>query len=259
MATGRTLSRWTRFYMNGYDLSGDARSVGPLTHDHELEEMEALNWSIKGAYPGYAVIGIGAINAILNMDGSIQIHDLFATPGSNYAVMIPIGIQAEPAQGDPVFLAQINELTYTLDVAINSIAINIATGSKPTTTSLNHKKPWGNLLRAKAATTAVNSAVGIDDNGAASAYGGFLMYQVFAGNGTATIKVQDAAVNADGSFADLSGATSGSISCATPSAAIVQLGTTATVRQFLRWQIVLGTATTVTFALAFVRSLAHNV
>jgi hypothetical protein len=80
------------------------------------------------------------------------------------------------------------------------------------------------------------------------------MYQVFAGNGTATLKVQDAATNTNPSFADLSGATSGSVNCATPSAGVVAISTTATVRQYLRWQIVFGTATTVTFALAFVRA-----
>lgn len=259
MATGRTHSRWTRFYMNGYDLSGDARSVGPLAHTQDVEEMEGLNWAVKGAMPSQSMIGIGSVNAILSADGVDEMHDLFATPSSNYPVMIPVGIRAEPAAGDPVFQAQINELAYLLDVATASITVNLNFGNKPASTLLNHSKPWGVLLRAKAAATAANTAVGIDDNGAASAYGGVMCYQVFAGNGTATITVQDGEANENASFGNLTGATSGAIDCSTPSAGIIQTATNAAVKRYLRWQIALGTATTVTFALSFVRSAAHNI
>ena len=80
------------------------------------------------------------------------------------------------------------------------------------------------------------------------------MYQVFAGDGTATISVEDATTNSDANFAALTGATSGEIDFSTPTAGIVAIGRTATVRRYLRWQISLNTATTVTFALAFVRA-----
>lgn len=260
MATGRTLARWTRFYLNGYDLSGDTRSLGPLAHAQEVEEMEALSWSVKGGLPGHNMVSIGTVNAILSMDGVDEIHDLFNSPGSDYPVMIPMGIRAEPAAGDPAFIAQLNQLSYTLDVATNSMTVSIETGGKPTTTALNHKKPWGVLLHAKAAATAVNDSTGIDDNGASSSYGGVMCYQCFFSDGTATIKVQHADTNEDGSFADLTGATSGVVDFDSSSGAgIVQTATNLTVNRYLRWQIVLGTATTATFALAFVRSSAHNV
>jgi len=113
-------------------------------------------------------------------------------------------------------------------------------------------RPFGVLLRPKTATVAVNTAVGVDDELAATAAGGFMCYQVTAGNGTATLKVQDAAVNTDGSFADITGVTSGSINCAVVQHGIIA-STTLTVRRYLRWQIVFGAATTVTLALAFTR------
>jgi len=262
MATGRTLSRWTRLYLNGHDLSGDARAVGPLVHGQEIEEMEALNWQVKGGLPNQEQIGIGSINAILSANGADDIHDVFATPGQECTVMIPVGMRAEPAAGDPAFLALINQLNYNLDIGINNITIGIDTGARPVNIPLSHTKPWGVLLHAKAAKTEANAAVGIDDNGAASANGGYLMFQIFAaaGSGTVIVKVQDAATNSDGSFSDLSGATSGEIAHTDiPTAGIVQIGTTATVRRYLRWQIVLDGITSVTFALAFVRSHAHNV
>jgi len=133
------------------------------------------------------------------------------------------------------------------------MAVNIPFGAWDVANLIDYEKPWGVLVHANGAETAVNSAAGIDDRGAATAACGYLVYQVFAGNGTATVKVQDAAINSDGSFSDLSGATSGVTDFSTPAAGIVAIGTTATVRQYLRWQIVLGTATTVTFALSFCR------
>ncbi|MEM5769850.1 MAG: hypothetical protein AAGU32_16410 [Bacillota bacterium] len=257
MSTGRTVSRWGRIYVAGRDLSGDTRSIGPLGMMQETEDMEGLDWAVKAGLPGQSIITIGALNSMLNSDGAAQMHDLFNTPGSNYAVMIPIGIRAAPAQGDPVFCAQVNELGYTGEVGLNSLAMNLNFGGKPASLALNHKKPWGTLLRPKLATAGPNSSAGGVDNGAASAFGGFFMYQVFAGDGTAILSVDDSANGSD--YAALSGATSGSIDCSTPKAGIIQLATNAAVRQHLRWQLELETATTVTAAWAFVRSSSHNV
>jgi len=129
-----------------------------------------------------------------------------------------------------------------------------------TATTLAYPNPWGHLLRSTAAAvTAVNSSTGIDDDGitaAATAFGGYMLYQVIAGDGTATIKVQHAAANLDGSFADLGGCTTGVIDCSTPKYGIVATtAKTTTVNRYLRWQVVLGTASTLTFALAFHRAL----
>ena len=261
MSTGRTLARWARMYVNGYDLSGDIRTIGPLAHLTDIEEMEGLDWEIKGGLPGTTTISVGALNSMLNSDGTTKMHDLFNAPGSNYPVMVPIGIRAAPAQGDPCFCAQVNELGYAGEIAINSMALNLTFGGKPATTVLNHKKPWGVLLHAKAAKTAANTAAGADGL-ASSAYGGFMMYQIFAvsGTGTVEIKVQEADTNSNANFADLTGATSGAIAhTATPTGGIVQLAITAAVKRYLRWQIELTGITSVTFALGFVRSQAHNV
>ncbi len=122
---------------------------------------------------------------------------------------------------------------------------------------ISYHNPWGSLVHALAAETAVNSAIGYDDGaGGQTTKGGWMMYQITAveGTGNVTTKIQDAATNTNPSFADLSGATSGAIAnTAVPASGVVALAITATVRQFLRWQIVLSGITSVTFALAFVR------
>ena len=72
---------------------------------------------------------------------------------------------------------------------------------------------------------------------------------------TATIKLQHSNTNVDGDFGDLAGATSGVINCVGGGVSgIAQTTVTETVERYTRWQIVLGTATSVTFALAFIRA-----
>ena len=170
--------------------------------------------------------------------------------------MVAVGIQAEPAQGDPVFMGQFEQKGFGKEIN-TGVYLNIPfEQSSIRGTTLAYDNPWGRLLRPKTATTAANTAVGIDDYGAATAFGGYMTYQVFAGNGTATIKVQHAAANNDGSFADLGGATSGEIDCSAVKYGIVATtARTTAVNQYLRWQIALGTATSVTFALGFHRAL----
>lgn len=255
MATGRTTDNNIRFYADGYDWSGMTRSVGPLIWTFDEGDQTCLTDGVKNVLLGQPMVGVGTLNGVFDNTATTGLHILASGAGVMRTVMVPIGIRAAPAQGDPVYMGEFEQKDYmgvTGSVATYA-TVAFAQSSARASTFL-YDKPWGWLLHAKGAETAVNTAVGIDDNGAATAFGGYLVYQVFAGNGTATIKVQDAATNSNGSFSDLSGATSGSIDCSTPKYGRVAIGRTATVRQYLRWQIVFGTATTVTFALAFVRA-----
>lgn len=255
MATGRTVARWARVYADGYDLSGYARSVGPLSQEYGAAIGAALADEIKGAMLGQGTLSIGALNGFFDNTATSGLHVIANGAGVRRVVMIPLGVRAAPAQGDPAFCGEYEQLGYHAVEQDGYVTANIPFGNADANAAhLAHLKAWGTLLHAKAAKTAVNSSAGVDDYGAATTRGGFLCYQAFASDGTATIKVQDAATNSDGSFSDLSGATSGSIDpSVTPKSGIVAIAPTATVRQFLRWQIVLGTATTITFALAFVR------
>lgn len=246
----RTVGRWTRFYASGYDLSGDVMDVGALAWDHPVEEVAGLNWEVNGGLPDAPVIGVGPLNTILNAQASAALHNVLATQAT-YEVMVPVGMRAAPAAGVPVFAGCFEQLAYrsapgrsmttiTLDFAHSALA------------GQAYGKPWGVLLHAAGNETAVNSAAGVDGLAATSA-GGYMAYQVFAGagSGSVVVKVQDSADN--NSWADLSGATVSLAHTAIPAGGRVQIGTTATVRRYLRWQIVFTGMTGVNFALAFMR------
>ncbi len=255
MATGRTVGqRYTRCYVDGYDMSGYARSVGELQWGFNQNEIACLSDSIVGAYPGQCNIAIGDINGVLaTTTGSVGMHDIFKSASDAVRdVMIPLGIRAAPAEGNPVFCAQVAQNAYNGSIADEVITINMELGSWDERGDTKaYANPWGWLIHANGAETAVNTGTADYTYGAQTTAGGYMMYQVFPGStGTVTIKVQD---STGGAFSDL--VSSGELTQveATGQSGIAALGTGVTVDTELRWQIVLGTATTTTFALSFVR------
>lgn len=247
----RTHQKHTRVYSNGVDISGYSRSIGSLAWVFDAEPDAAFTDEAKNILIGQCDIQAGPINAFLDNDTA----GLFANSARGTKnLMIAIGANAAPTTGDPVFAWTFEDTGYTSEQGGGFVAANLPVMTSYAST-LTYKRPWGNLLHAKAAETAVNTGTGINDYGASSALGGIFVYQLFSSNGTVTLKVQDAATNLNASFSDLSGATSGSITAASsPASGMVALSTTATVRQYLRWQLVFGTATTATFACAFIRN-----
>jgi len=257
----RTHNRHIRAYLDGVDVSGYARQVGALNWTFDAEADAALTDEVKNILIGKCDIQAGPINAFLDNDAA----GLFALAGAGTLdhgtrnLMVPIGANAAPAQGDHVFAWKFEQVAYAAEQGSGFVAVNLPLGGASYAGVLNYKKPWGRLLYAKAARTSAsgaNTAIGIDDYGAGPpSLGGIFIYHLFSSNGTVTLKAQEADTNLDGSFADLTGATSGSIDASvTPKHNMVALSPTAAIKRYLRWQIVFGTATTCTFVQAFIRN-----
>jgi len=120
---------------------------------------------------------------------------------------------------------------------------------------LNYARPWGVLLHALAAETAANTAAGLDQ-AAGTTKGGYMMYHITAAAGTGAktgaIKVQHSTTtNDDAEFSDL--LSSGTLNCAAGLSGVVALAKTATVGRYIRFQTSFTLATSITYALAFVR------
>ncbi|MFH0938244.1 MAG: hypothetical protein V1899_03050 [Planctomycetota bacterium] len=257
MATGRIREQDRRFYVDGVDLSGHTRKTGDLKWEHVVPVDAAWTDAVKAAIAiGQASLGIGTFNGFFDNTATSGLHTVMNGAGVKRVVMIPQGVRGAPAQGDPVYCGEFEQLDYKAQVDNNIIVASIPFGEVDAiAAAINYTKPWGKLLHAKGNETAVNSAIGIDDV-AQSTAGGFMCWQIFSvtGTGSVTLTVQDAATNTDVSFANVSGLTSGAIAhTAVPSAGIIALATTATIRQFTRWQISFSTITGCNFALAFIR------
>ena len=249
----RTHLKHVRAYVDGYDFSGYERAVSAMGWTYTTSPDAALSDEAKNIVLGRPSITLASLNGFLDNDTAGQ----FAVTSAGYGtrnIAIAIGNRAAPAQGDPVFAWKFEQTSYGVEGGEGFVAANLMLGDASYSSTLTYSKPWGYLLHAKGAETAVNTAIGIDDYGAQTTAGGIFIYHLLTSNGTVTLKAQDASTNSNGSFADLSGATSGSITAAsTPTSGMVALSTSATVKRYLRWQLVFGTATTATFVMAFIR------
>lgn len=248
---GRFDKRFIRYYQDGYDLSGDVESIGELAWDYTHSPKACLNWEIMGGLNGAPTIGMGAINGVFNTDAAGW-HSVALAQGQK-RVMLPFGALAEPVMGDIVWGGVFNQSDYKTQPG-DSLTTFTAAYNNVKAAAHAYAKPWGVLLSAKSSKTAAYTGAGVD-NGAASAAGGWLMYQIFSitGTGTVTISVDDSTDNT--TYGALSGATSGAIATASaPIAGIVELAKTAAVKRYIRPQIAFGgSATACVYALAFFR------
>ncbi len=260
MTVGRTLEKYTRVYMDGFDVSGYGRTIGPLEVTYEEVDLTAqMSDAVRGFMRGRAHANLGIFNAVFDNTATTGLHTVLKTAGGERVVLVAKGQLAVPAAGDVVFGGAFVQKAYTplddggaLTVSIPFMGWSVAADT------LAYANPCGLLLHANTAVTGANATAdeGIDNpTGGATTKGGFFMYQVTAGeggDGTATLSVDDSADNS--AWTALSGATSGEIDCSdNPAGGIVALGTAATVRQYLRWQISLNGATSVTAVWAFMR------
>jgi len=251
MATGRTINKYSRVLVDGYDMSGDARSIGPLACTFAEGVDDPLNDAITGVWPGQATISPGTLNAIFDNTTDTGIFDVLGTPSGDRDVMIPIGVQAIPAEGDPVFCGQFIQNDFIVAPEALPTTATVKFGQTISgATHINYEIPWGTLLHENSAETSSNTATS-GETASESTKGGWMMYQVLAGDGNATILVEDSSTLVDGNFGSL--LTSGLIDCTSPISGVVALANTATVKAYTRWQLTLGSANTVTFALAFMR------
>jgi len=210
---------------------------------------------ISGVLPGTPDVTLGPISGFLD-NTTNHLHALALAASSAQVITVAVGMGAAPAQGDFSFSHSPEFLKYQAHDVGGGSFVSIEVGKHSARATPNpFSDPWGVILDpGLVAKTAVNAAIGVDDFGAATNFGGYQVAQILAGNGTATIKTQHASTNSGGSFVDLAGATTGVVSCSTPSALINPTARLVTVNRFLRWQVVFGTATTVTFMLSFVRA-----
>jgi len=264
MATGRTASRWTRVYIDGYDLSGVSRTIGPLDSTFDEAEMTSMLDEVKTYLPNHPNLNVGTLNAIFDSTtvlGSVAVANV---TGTKRVVSVAKGIRAVPAAGDPIFCGEFMQSAYNI-IGEDGVFINIPfAGWAANATHRAYPVAWGKMLHANTAETAVNTADAgvISETGAATAFGGYMVYHVTAAVGapgtTARIYVQDSVDEDNANYTDLAGCDTGLIDVGTaPVAGVVATTTNVTaVKLYTRWQIELGTATSVTFVLGFMRGIS---
>ena len=256
----RTTIQHVDFYADGYNLTGYGRTVGPLVWEFEEVELTAgMGDAVKGYLPGGCTIGGLTYNVVLEDTATVGSHARLSVPGGEDVVMIPFGMQAAVAIGDPVYVGQFERLSYHAVEEGKAVMANAVYGAVDPDAVMLYNKPWGLMAHELAAETAANAGTTDSvDNAVQTTAGGYIVWQVTAAGGagamTAEIKLQHSNTNVNLDFVDLAGATSGVIDCVGGGVSgIAQCAIGATVERYTRWQLDLTLANSVTFALAFVR------
>jgi hypothetical protein len=238
-------------------MSGYSRSFGPLSCTFDEGIDDAVTLPVKQTYPGNATVGMGTLNGLFDNTATTGIHAHLKAVGMSRNVLIAAGIQATPINNDPAFMGQFSQTGYEAGASENPITLSIPfANTSGVAANLNYARPWGILLHALAAETAANTAIGLDQL-ADTTKGGYMMYHVTAaagtGNMTGAIKVQHSTTtNDDAEFSDLlSSGTKNFVGGGV--SGVVALAKNATVGQFIRFQTAFTLATSITYALAFVR------
>jgi hypothetical protein len=255
MATGRTLTDYERLYIDGFDQSGYVMDTGEQGIEFQEFDTLCLSDAITGALLGKPAVTFGPVNGVFDNTATSGLHVLsVAAQGARRNLLLARGVMAAPAMGDDVFAAPMYQVAYKA-AGNQVVSARMDFAGPDITAAMAYTKYWGKLLHAYGSETGANAANTNVDNGAATAAGGWLMYQIrsITGAGSVTLSIDDSANGT--AWLALSGATSGAIATASaPTSGIVQLATNATVRQYLRWQIAFGgSATACTFVLGFMR------
>lgn len=259
----RTNKKWIRLYVDGYDLSGYIRDAGSIGVVADAVPDACVTDAVKSALVGQSTISCGPLNAVLDNDGTTYPAGFWSTfkdAGTAHNVTVAIGALAAPAQGDAMFTWRLEETSFNLNEGNGFLSISLGLGAAELISSL-YGDPWGYVLHPRGAESGANTGNNVVEMGAGSALGGMFVYHLLTasgggGAGTATLSMEGSADGSTG-WAAVTGATSGALvtgnTVTAPQSGIVQLGATAAVPKYLRWQHALSTATSATFFAGFIR------
>ncbi len=229
-----------RFFVGGYDLSGDTGSASKIGGGPAPSEITGID---KSAYERIGLLRSGAIewSSWYNPTGAHPV--LSALPYTDVHTTWLTGTTI----GDPAYSQVSKQIDYAPTRANDgSLAIDVVAQSN------GYGGEWGRNLTAglRTDTTATSPATGLDML-ASTSFGAQAYLQVTAFTGTSVVvSIQDSADNS--SFSAVSGFAFTSVSSA-PSSQRLQLSATATLRRYVR-VITTGTFTSATFHVNVVKN-----
>jgi|SRR6187549_502580 len=212
-----------RFFVGGYDLSGDTGSASRIGGGPAPSEITGID---KFAYERVGLLRTGSIewSSWFNPDAAHAHPVLSALPYTDVATTWATGT----TQGNPAYSQISKQVDYAptraADASMTIAVVGLSNG---------YGGEWGAQLTAglRTDTTATSPATGLDMS-ASTSLGGQAYLQVTAFTGTsATIAIQDSANNS--AFTAVTGFAFTTVTTA-PTSQRLQLGATATLRRYVR-------------------------
>ena len=245
--------RWTRIYVSGYDLSGDARTFGSL--DNSFAEVDFTGWSeaVRNYLAdGHRVVGVRGFQALMN-DTSGRAFDRLKAANTAGRLSICFGGGGEPSAGDPAYhLPSIQMMApQGLDGSAAAITADFIPDARQVSTLTDN--PMGVVLRgptSMSSTVTASSSNSHDNGGATTSGWSAILHVLSTSSGNFAFKIRHS--SDDSSWSDLGTFT------ANGSAVTSELLTgSGTVNRYVAFNAA-RTAGTVTVVVTFARNLVLN-
>ena len=235
----------SRFFVGGYDLSGDVNALSKIGGGPALIDASGIN-------------GEATERIAVRRDGSIEFTAIFNdAAGASHAVLSALpttDVTAIYASAATVGAPGAGIVAKQADYALTRAADGGLTAAVSLMAN-NYGVHHGYMLTAGLRTeSAATDGASVNTLASASFGASFFLVCTALGSGTPTIKIQDSAN--DSVWADLTGATFGTVAALDNE--IVQTASTATVRQYVR-VITTGTFTGLSFAVLMKKHEAASI
>lgn len=178
---------YTRLYIGGYDISGDARTFGSAENTMEGVSMRGWANSVdQFIADGWRMIGLRGFKAFMNDTSTTGAFTLLRDRPSN-ELILAFGGGGEPAVPDPCYImsgVQINS-PVTMESSAAILTADFVANSNIST----HGNPFGVVLSppTSISSTTSNSS---HDNGAATTGGYHTIIEVLAASGTWDVTIE---------------------------------------------------------------------
>lgn len=151
--------RWARLIYGGYDLSGDARTIGTMENQFEEADTTAWNESVRNYLSsGIVNVGITGFQAIMN-DATNRSMDNLQSASDSSRVSVMLGGGGEPTIGDPAYLLASIQMSSSVnfDNHVGMLQADFMSDSAQATA--NTSNPLGVVLsnQAFSSTTSLDS------------------------------------------------------------------------------------------------------
>jgi hypothetical protein len=194
MTTGKTVTKYTQVFIEGYDFSGVTNAIGELQSSSQVVDYTAYSdgWNnnllnqFQCAMTGYKgwfnVTSAGVINYAQNSSGP-------------KIVTVGLGILGTLAVGDPAFMARLVQRSFTATPEIaGAISVSAEYESGGGDGNLAGVKAWGNILKTNALISSTTTGTTFDSLAATTA-GGMGFLHVTAAGGVWSIEIRQSTDN----------------------------------------------------------------
>ncbi len=183
--------RWTRIFVGGYDLSGDAMSFSKL--ENSFGDYDMLGWSESvhnSLSDGFRVVGIEDFQAFLNDAAARAWTILRQSAPTTRQVSVLFGAGAEPVIGSKAYLLGGIQISDESSFDSGRGVLKAKFLNDASQYSANADNPLGYVLHPQTSISATTTGTSVD-NGAASTLGAHAnLHVLVSSGGTWSLKIQ---------------------------------------------------------------------